>query len=80
MPVNETTPANANLEPAPERLKIGRNCYGLLYLSATPTNPFWERFNGPVYIRADLHEAAMDQAARREVRLQRRIVKLEQGV
>jgi hypothetical protein len=70
------TPANSNLEPAPERLKIGRNCYGLWYLSATPVHPFWDRFDGPTYIRGDVHDALMDAQARREVRLQRELVRL----
>lgn len=71
-----STPANANLEPAPERIKIGRNTYGLWYLSATTTNPFWDRFDGPIYIRGDVHDALMDAQARREVGLQRELVRL----
>lgn len=69
--------ANSNLEPAPARLKIGRNSYGLWYLSATPADPLWDRFDGPAYIRADLYEAKLDEAVKREMKLRRQLAKLE---
>lgn len=74
--MTETT-ANSNLEPAPARLKIGRNSYGLWYLSATPADPLWDRFDGPAYIRADLYEAKLAEAMKREMKLRRQLAKLE---
>lgn len=77
MPDHETTPANANLESAPDRLKIGSDCYGLWYLSATPAHPHWDRFDGPTYVRADIYEAELDKAMKRELKLRRQLAKLE---
>ena len=75
-----STVANSNLEPAPAELKISRNCYGQWYLFGKSGDWLYERCNGPTYIRADIHEAKLDQAVRREVRLQREIVRLTKQI
>lgn len=78
MPSEEkTTVANSNLEPIPAKLKIKRNCYGRFYLLSIEGGFMWDRDDGPVYIRADLYEAALDNAMKRELELSRKLAELE---
>ena len=70
------TPANANLEPIPARLKIGRNTYGQFYVAATEGGYLWDRTDGPTYIRADIYEAKLDEAMKRELKLRRELARL----
>lgn len=71
------TAANSNLEPIPARLKLGRDTYGKFYVVATEGGYLWEQSDGPAYVRADIYEAKLDEAMRRELKLRRQLAKLE---